>query len=229
MSKTAELVIGTANRKKGEELEELFASVGVKLLTLADFPPLAPIHEDGETFAANAILKASGYAKQLQKWVLADDSGLMVDALQGEPGVYSARYAGPEATDEQNNQLLLEKIADIPPEGRSAQFVCHIAVADPGGTIRAESEASCCGRILFEPRGQHGFGYDPLFEILEYHRSFAEFRSHSKILLKPPLPRGTADYSGIDEVGGFGRRWDDDDMKNGHFEAIIILLILRVK
>jgi XTP/dITP diphosphohydrolase len=174
MSKTPRLVIGTANRKKGEELAELFANVGVELLTLADFPNIPPVPEDGETFAANAILKASGYAKQLKEWVLADDSGLLVDVLHGEPGVFSARYAGPEATDEQNNRVLLEKLAITPPEARLAQFVCHIAIADPTGTIRAESEASCRGRILFEPKGDHGFGYDPLFEILEYHRSFAE-------------------------------------------------------
>lgn len=174
MSSSPTLVIGTANRKKGVELEELFANVGVKLFTLADFPPLLQVEEDGDTFAANAILKAAGYAKLLEKWVLADDSGLMVDALSGEPGVYSARYAGPEATDEQNNQLLLEKIASLPPEKRMAQFVCHIALADPTGTIRAESEAACRGRLLYEPHGEHGFGYDPLFEILEYHRSFAE-------------------------------------------------------
>jgi XTP/dITP diphosphohydrolase len=183
MSKTSPLVIGTANRKKGVELEELFTNVGVKLLTLADFPPLSPIPEDGETFAANAILKASGYAKLLGQWVLADDSGLLVDALHGEPGVFSARYAGPEATDVQNNHVLLKKLADTPHDGRSARFVCHIAVADPTGTIRAESDAACRGRILFEPRGDHGFGYDPLFEILEYHRSFAELGSTVKFCL----------------------------------------------
>jgi XTP/dITP diphosphohydrolase len=174
MQNRPQLVIGTANRKKGVELEELFANVGVKLLTLADFPGTPPVPEDGDTFAANAIQKASGYAKLLGHWVLADDSGLLVDALKGEPGVYSARYAGPDATDEQNNRVLLENLAKIPPDERSAQFLCHIAVADPTGTIRAESEATCCGQILFEPHGEHGFGYDPLFQILEYHRSFAE-------------------------------------------------------
>ena len=148
MSKIPRLVIGTANRKKGEELAELFAKVGVNLLTLADFPGIPPIPEVGETFAANAILKASGYAARLGEWVLADDSGLSVDALHDEPGVFSARYAGPKATDEQNNQVLLEKLASTPPEGRPARFVCHIAIADPTGAIRAESEASCRGRIL---------------------------------------------------------------------------------
>jgi XTP/dITP diphosphohydrolase len=183
MPNLPQLVIGTANRKKGLELEELFANVGVKLLTLADFPGTPSVPEDGETFAANAILKASGYAKLLGHWVLADDSGLLVDILHGEPGVYSARYAGSEATDEQNNQVLLEKLASIPPDKRTAQFLCHIAVADPTGKIRAESEAICQGRILFEPHGDHGFGYDPLFEILEYHRSFAELGPTAKFCL----------------------------------------------
>ena len=131
--------------------------------------------EDGDTFAANARLKATGYARHLGQWVLADDSGLAVDALGDRPGVFSARYSGPEATDESNNRLLLEQLGDLSLERRTARFVCHIAVADPTGVIQAESEAACRGRILFAPRGHNGFGYDPLFEIVEYHRSFAEF------------------------------------------------------
>jgi XTP/dITP diphosphohydrolase len=169
------LVIGTANRKKGGELAELFQNVGVELKTLADFPHVIAVPEDGETFAANAVLKATGYARQLRHWVLADDSGLLVDVLQGEPGVLSARYAGEDGTDEDNNRLLLKRLGDLPVERRWARFVCHMALADPQGRIQAESEASCRGRILFEPRGHNGFGYDPLFEIVEYHRSFAEF------------------------------------------------------
>ena len=145
------------------------------LKTLADFPDVVSVPEDGETFAANAVLKAAGYARQLHHWVLADDSGLKVDALGGQPGVISARYAGENATDEDNNLLLLERLGNIPIENRSAQFVCHMALADPEGAIQAESEAACRGRILFDPRGNNGFGYDPLFEIVEYHRSFAEF------------------------------------------------------
>jgi XTP/dITP diphosphohydrolase len=169
------LVIGTANRKKGLELADLFKTVGVELKTLADFPAVESVVEDGETFAANAVLKAAGYARQLGRWVLADDSGLLVDALGGEPGVLSARFVGEDATDEANNRLVLERLGKTPLEKRTAQFVCHMALADPQGTIEGESEAACCGRILFEPVGENGFGYDPLFEILEYHRSFAEF------------------------------------------------------
>src|SRR5208283_5134203 len=104
--------------------------------------------------------------------VLADDSGLMVDALGGAPGVLSARYSGPGATDASNNRKLLEDLRDVPMEKRNAQFVCHICLADPAGTVRGESSASCRGRILFAPSGSGGFGYDPLFEIVEYHHSF---------------------------------------------------------
>jgi XTP/dITP diphosphohydrolase len=141
------------------------------------------VPEDGDTFAANAVLKAAGYARQLGRWVLADDSGLLVDALNGEPGVLSARFTGEEATDEDNNKLVLKRLGDTPIEKRTAQFVCHIALADPEGTIHAESEAACHGRILFEPCGDGGFGYDPLFEIVEYHRSFAEFCPFVKFCL----------------------------------------------
>jgi XTP/dITP diphosphohydrolase len=169
------LVIGTANRKKGLELADLFKAVGVELKTLADFPGVVPVSEYGETFAANAVLKAAGYARQLGQWVLADDSGLLVDALDGAPGVISARFSGGDATDEGNNRLVLEMLGQTPIERRSAQFVCHMALSNPEGAIQAESEAACHGRILFKPIGSGGFGYDPLFEIAEYHRSFAEF------------------------------------------------------
>jgi XTP/dITP diphosphohydrolase len=169
------LVLGTANRKKCLELADLFRPVGAELRTLADFAVDFEVEEDGDTFAENARLKAAGYARHLGQWVLADDSGLLVDALDGRPGVYSARYSGPDATDESNNRLVLEQLGSLPLERRAARFVCHIAVADPTGAIQAESEAACCGRILFAPRGESGFGYDPLFEIVEYHRAFAEF------------------------------------------------------
>ena len=174
------LILGTANRKKGIELADLFRPVGVELRTLADFAVDFEVAEDGDTFTANARLKAAGYAKHLGQWVLADDSGLLIDALDGRPGVLSARYSGPEATDESNNRLLLEQLGTLALENRSARFVCHIAVADPSGQIQAESEAACRGRMLFAPRGKKGFGYDPLFEIVEYHRSFAELGLRTK-------------------------------------------------
>src|SRR4029078_1509174 len=102
------------------------------------------------------------------------DSGLAVDALAGAPGIYSARFAGPGASDEANNAKLLAELADTPLERRTAHYVCHVSVADPAGEIRAESHAACHGRICFAPAGSNGFGYDPLFEVAEYHRTFGE-------------------------------------------------------
>jgi XTP/dITP diphosphohydrolase len=168
------LVLGTRNRKKGEELTELLAPWSFELLTLSDLPKAIEIEETGETFAANAALKACEQAKHLQRWVLGEDSGLVVDALGGEPGVYSARYSGPKATDESNNVLLLARLSSTPIERRTAHYVCHAVLADPAGTIRAESEGECRGRIRLAPAGSGGFGYDPLFEIVEYHRTFGE-------------------------------------------------------
>jgi XTP/dITP diphosphohydrolase len=166
------LVLGTSNRGKGRELAGLLAEVKLELLTLADFPDAIDVVEDGETFADNARLKATQQARRLHRWVLAEDSGLMVDALDGAPGVYSARYSGPNATDESNNRLLLEQLGQTPTEKRTARYVCHVTLCDRSGEIRAETESFCPGRILFEPEGSHGFGYDPLFEVVEYGRSF---------------------------------------------------------
>jgi len=166
------LVLGTSNRGKGRELAGLLAEVKLELLTLADFPDAIDVVEDGETFADNARLKATQQARHLDRWVLAEDSGLMVDALDGAPGVYSARYSGPNATDESNNGRLLAQLGQTPLEKRTAQYVCHVTLCDPSGAIRAETESFCPGRILFEPEGSHGFGYDPLFEVVEYGRSF---------------------------------------------------------
>jgi len=177
------LVLGTGNRKKGRELAALLAPVGLTLSTLADEPRALEIEETGESFAANALLKASGQAHHLGRWVLGEDSGLAVDALDGAPGIYSARYSGPEATDEANNRKLLEALAGIPTEKRAARYICHMTLCDPSGVVRAESEGVCRGRILPEPRGSHGFGYDPLFEVIEYHRSFGQLGPRAKAVL----------------------------------------------
>lgn len=179
----AKLVIGTANRKKGRELAELYAPLGLEVLMLADFSAGPAVEENGETFRDNARIKAAAYARHLGHWVLADDSGLAVDVLGGEPGVHSARYSGPEATDASNNGKLLGALEGVPLERRGAQFVCWMALADPAGQIRAESEGHCRGRILLEPRGASGFGYDPLFEIVEYHRTFGELAPAVKACL----------------------------------------------
>jgi XTP/dITP diphosphohydrolase len=168
------LVLGTANRKKGIELADLVAPLGIDVRTLADFPNALAVEETGDTFAANAELKAVQQAKHLKHWVLADDSGLAVDALGGAPGVYSARFAGPQATDEDNNRLLLERLSGVPLPRRTAHYVCHVTLADPLGEIRARAEEYCHGRILETEQGSAGFGYDPYFEIIEYHRTFGQ-------------------------------------------------------
>ncbi len=177
------LVLGTHNRKKAHELDALLAPLGLALATLADFPDALEVAEEGETFAANAVAKATEQAVHLQQWVLGEDSGLIVDALDGRPGVYSARYSGPDATDESNNRRLLEELEGIPPERRAARYVCHLALSDPEGRVRAECEAACHGRIALSEAGTAGFGYDPLFEIAEYHRTFGELGEAVKSVL----------------------------------------------
>lgn len=177
------LVLGTYNRKKGLELADLVAPLGIAVRTLAELPGIAEAAETGETFAANAAIKATQYARQIGQWVLADDSGLCVDALGGRPGVHSARYAGAAAGDEDNNDLLLSELAGLPTDQRTAHYVCHATLADPSGQVRAEAEEYCHGRILAERRGGGGFGYDPLFEIIEYHRTFGELAPAVKACL----------------------------------------------
>lgn len=170
------LIIGTLNPGKVRELSKLLTMAGIPWKTALDF------HEDidacpeerGSTFAENARIKAEFYAWVFHRWVVAEDSGLEVDALDGLPGVYSARFAGKLASDRQNYMLLLEKLRGVPKEKRGAQFVCHMVVADNHGKIRLEVTDVCRGRITEEPRGEKGFGYDPVFEIPEYHRTFAE-------------------------------------------------------
>ncbi|MDR1383049.1 MAG: RdgB/HAM1 family non-canonical purine NTP pyrophosphatase [Planctomycetaceae bacterium] len=166
------LIFGTGNRKKVEEMSELFATIGIILKSPADFPQQIEVIEDGDNFAENAAKKACEQAAFFGMPVMAEDSGLVVDALNGEPGVYSARFSGENATDASNNALLLEKLTGVPIEKRTAHYVCHITIAAPNRKILAETEGICCGRIRFEPDGNNGFGYDPLFEVVEYHQTF---------------------------------------------------------
>ena len=157
------LVLGTTNSGKRQELTALLEPFGIACQSLADFPAALAVAETGTTFAENAALKASQQALALGHWVLGEDSGLAVDALGGGPGVYSARFSGPEATDEANNTLLLEKLAGVPADQRTAHYACHAALADPEGTIRATASGRCCGRIADTAAGCGGFGYDPIF------------------------------------------------------------------
>jgi XTP/dITP diphosphohydrolase len=179
----AVLVLGTHNRKKARELVELLAPVGLVIKTLADFPEPLEVEETGDSFSANADLKAVTQARHLGAWVLGEDSGIVVDALGGAPGIYSARFAGPHATDEMNNRRLLAELGDTPLERRAAHYECHLSLSDPSGRVRAECSGCCHGRIHFEPAGTAGFGYDPLFEVIEYHRTFGELGDTVKPVL----------------------------------------------
>ncbi len=202
------LVLGTRNRKKGGELAQLVAPpwemtprlARLEVRTLLDAGPELPdVVEDADTFAGNARKKAGEVAQALGLWVLADDSGLAVDALGGAPGVYSARYAGEPADDDANNRKLLEALEGCPDGARGAAFRCHLALSDPSGTIRLEAEGTCRGRILRELRGPGGFGYDPLFLIPEYGKTFGELgplakhqlshRARAFARLRPALDR----------------------------------------
>jgi XTP/dITP diphosphohydrolase len=176
------IVLGSRNPKKGREIALLIAPAWetnprlarLAIQTLDAWPELPDVVEDEPTFAGNARKKASETACALGRWVVADDSGLAVDALDGAPGVFSARYAGVHGDDEANNRLVLSRIEDVSDDHRGAAFVCTLALADPSGAIRLEAEGRCRGRLTREPRGQGGFGYDPLFLIPEYHRTFGE-------------------------------------------------------
>ena len=163
---TNSLVLATGNPDKFRELRELLVPLALSLHSLAEFPLVRPVVEDGATLAENAVKKATGFARQLGKWVLADDTGLEVDALDGAPGVRSARYAGDGASMVQNRQKLLTALQHVPPGQRTARFVCELAVAGPTGAIVAQAAGHCPGQILTcESGGAFGFGYDVLFEV----------------------------------------------------------------
>jgi XTP/dITP diphosphohydrolase len=174
------LVLGTRNPKKRQEIVEILGGVGLEFGDLTEFPNAPEVIEDGETFEANARKKASELAKALNRWVLGEDSGLVVPALNDRPGVYSARYAGNQGDDEANNDLLLAELSALPDDRRAAYYVCTAALADPKGDVRVVVEGHCHGVFLKERRGSGGFGYDPLFLIPEYHQTFGELSARVK-------------------------------------------------
>lgn len=168
------IVLASRNRKKTQEVAEILAPHGFEVIPVTQFPDVPEVIEDGNSFAENAAKKASEVARALGTWTIGEDSGLAVDALQGAPGIYSARYSGPDATDSANNAKLVDALSDVPEEQRGAGYICSVALANPAGDIRVAVEGTCRGRIIDEPRGSGGFGYDPHFLIPEYHRTFAE-------------------------------------------------------
>jgi XTP/dITP diphosphohydrolase len=169
-----ELVIASTNVHKIAEFRAILKPLHrFDLLSLRDFPDYVPPEETGATFQENASLKALHAAKALSRWVIADDSGLVVPALQGAPGVYSARYAGQSATDHDNRKKLLEAMRHLADEDRQAYYECCIVLASPQG-IQKSTSGTCEGTLLTKERGGSGFGYDPLFIKNGYNKTFAE-------------------------------------------------------
>ncbi|MCJ7839876.1 XTP/dITP diphosphatase [Lederbergia sp. NSJ-179] len=174
-----QVMIATKNKGKATEFEALFSPYGIKVLTLLDIEAYPDIAETGETFAENATIKAETLSKELNAMVIADDSGLIVDELDGAPGIYSARYAGEEKNDEANMDKLLHEMRDVPDHKRTARFYCALAFARPKKeTIIATGK--CEGKILTERLGANGFGYDPIFYVTAVGKSMAELTSEEK-------------------------------------------------
>lgn len=177
-----ELVIATRNRGKQREIEAFLAGLVVKVSCAADFPGFPETIEDGATFEVNALKKAREAMQFSGMPALADDSGLVVDALDGRPGVYSARFAGEDADDAANNRKLLAEMAEVPPEQRQCAFVCAMAFVTPDGREQLFVER-VGGQLLYEGRGSGGFGYDPLFLVDGFDRSMAELTIAEKNLI----------------------------------------------
>ena len=173
------IIIASQNKGKIEEFYQLFKPFNVEILSLLDFPEPLDVEETGKTFEENARLKAEAIAKAYDCVAIADDSGLVIDALDGRPGVYSARYAGEEKDDQKNIEKVLSELQGVPMEKRTAHFQCVLAISFPGQSTRFVS-GQCHGIITEEPVGTHGFGYDPIFYIPEKGKTFAELDAGDK-------------------------------------------------
>lgn len=174
-----EIIIATNNKGKAKDFETLFQPLGITVLTLNDLPETIEVEETGATFEENAVLKAETVARLLNKAVIADDSGLEVDALDGAPGVYSARYAGEPSDDEANIDKLLSALDGVPETKRQARFRCVLALAGSGLETNTFS-GSCEGIIADARRGTNGFGYDPVFFVPEQQRTMAQLAAQEK-------------------------------------------------
>ena len=179
------LLLASNNAKKLAELERILSGLAVDFVLPRDVGGLPEVEEDAQTFAGNAAKKAQAAARAKGLWALADDSGLLVDALDGEPGVLSARFAGVHGDDAANNALLLERLQGVRPERRAARFVCALALARPDGSLALQVQGTARGRILERARGTRDFGYDPLFLFTEpgfaqSEKGFAELAPEEK-------------------------------------------------
>ncbi len=168
-----ELVVATKNKKKLEEIKEILKGLNLKITSLADYPEAPRIVENGRTFKDNAIKKAAKIARVTEKLTLGEDSGLCVDVLGKRPGVYSSRFAGKNKNDAGNNAKVLKLLKGVPFNKRKAHYVCAVALADKDGLLNVV-EGKCNGFIGFDLKGKYGFGYDPLFVIPKYKKTFAQ-------------------------------------------------------
>ncbi len=177
-----QMIFATMNQGKLKEVQEVLVGLPIELLSLRDYPRIPEVIEDGLTFAENALKKARAVFQATGLTTLADDSGLCVDALEGRPGVFSARYAGQGASDEENYKKVLEEMKHVPEAARSAHFVCVLALVEPNGQ-ETVFEGSCLGKITREPRGDKGFGYDPIFFFEPMAVTFAQIDSAAKSIV----------------------------------------------
>lgn len=174
-----ELLIATRNKKKLAEIRELLSDLDLRITSLDDYPDMPDIEEDGKTFADNALKKAATIALYTKKLVMGEDSGLEVKALGNAPGIYSARYSGPGATDQKNNSKLMRALKEVPLKKRQARYRCYVALVDAKQIIGVVN-GSCAGMIDVKQKGKNGFGYDPLFLIPKYQKTFGELSPEIK-------------------------------------------------
>ena len=192
-----ELVIASNNEGKIKEISEVLHTFPIALRQLREFPRVPDVKEDQKTFESNALKKARVVSQFTGKLTLADDSGLVVPHLKGRPGIYSARYAGPQATDEDNNKKLLKELEGIQGDDRKVIFICYLALVHPSGQERV-IKGECEGHIAIRPQGRYGFGYDPLFYLPSLEKTLAQLglveklkwshRGHALRQLKESLP-----------------------------------------
>ena len=173
------LLLATTNQGKIKEIKKMLKGLGLRIESLADHPELGTVQETGRTFAENSRKKSLLYSLKYPGLVLAEDSGLEVEALYGKPGVFSARFSGPKSTDEKNIKKLLSLLAGLPPKKRRAQFVCVASLAKNGKIIR-QFRGKVRGIILSLPKGKNGFGYDPIFYYPRFRRTFAQLTPSEK-------------------------------------------------
>lgn len=173
------IIFATGNEGKMREIRMIMSDLGLKILSMKEAGLYADVEENGTTFEENAVIKAKGIAALCNDIVLADDSGLEIDALNKEPGVYSARYMGEDTSYTIKNMNLVERLNGVPDEERTARFVCAIAAALPDGRV-LQTKAAMEGRIGYEERGENGFGYDPIFVLPEYGKTTAELSADEK-------------------------------------------------